>query len=62
MLILTRRPGEVIVIETPSGEVIDVTVLGTAGCQVRLGVKAPKSTNIDREEIRQRKQAQKNAA
>ncbi len=31
MLILTRRTGETIVIETPSGEVVEVTVLGNNG-------------------------------
>ncbi len=30
MLILTRRPGETIIIETPAGERIQVTVLGVS--------------------------------
>lgn len=58
MLILTRRPGETIVIETPSGEKVDVTVLQNNGPQVRLGVTAPKATTIDRQEIYQRKKAE----
>lgn len=58
MLILTRRPNETIVIETPSGERVDVTILGTNGPQVRMGVAAPKATTIDREEIYNRKKAE----
>jgi carbon storage regulator len=50
MLILTRRVGEAIVI----GDDVKVTVLGTKGNQVRLGVDAPKSVSVHREEIQQR--------
>ena len=35
MLILTRRPGETIIIELPTGERITVTVLGVKGNQAR---------------------------
>ena len=34
MLILTRRPGETIIIETPAGERIQVAVLGQKGNHV----------------------------
>lgn len=37
MLILTRRPGETIIIETPASERITVAVLGVKGNQVRIG-------------------------
>jgi len=37
MLILTRRIGVVLVIETPAGEKIEITVLGVKGHQVRIG-------------------------
>jgi carbon storage regulator len=47
MLILTRRPGEVIKI----GGDVEVTVLGIKGNQVRIGVKAPRETVVDREEV-----------
>lgn len=47
MLILTRRPGEVIVI----GEDVRITIMGVQGNQVRLGIAAPKSVAVDREEI-----------
>jgi len=41
MLILTRRPGETLIIESPAGEQIKVTVLGIKGNQVRIGTAAP---------------------
>jgi carbon storage regulator len=50
MLILTRRVGETVVI----GNDVTVTVLGIKGNQVRIGVKAPKSVSVHREEIFER--------
>lgn len=47
MLILTRRPGERVVI----GEDILVTVMGVSGHTVRLGIAAPEGVSIYREEI-----------
>lgn len=47
MLILTRRIGETLKI----GDDIDVTVLSVQGGQVRLGINAPKSIAVHREEI-----------
>ena len=47
MLILTRRVGETVMI----GEEVTVTVLRVKGNQVRLGVNAPKSVSVQREEI-----------
>lgn len=47
MLILTRRPLETIMI----GDEVTVTILGVKGNQVRLGIKAPKSVPVHREEI-----------
>ena len=51
MLILTRRPGETIIIETPTGEKITVAVLGVKGNQIRIGMDAPKDVTILREEL-----------
>jgi carbon storage regulator CsrA len=47
MLILTRRVGEKLKISDD----IDVTVLDIKGNQIRLGINAPKSIPIHREEI-----------
>lgn len=47
MLVLTRRVGESIVI----GGDIEVTVLDIKGESIRIGVKAPRETSIQRAEI-----------
>ena len=47
MLILTRRVGESLRI----GDEVSVTVLGIKGSQVRIGVNAPKSVSVHREEV-----------
>lgn len=50
MLILTRRVGETVMI----GDDVAVTVLGVKGNQVRVGVNAPKTVAVHREEIYER--------
>jgi len=62
MLILTRRVGERIVIgnEPVEEDNIIVTVLGTKGGQIRIGVNAPKNVPVHRQEIYERIQAEKN--
>lgn len=52
-LILTRRIGETICI----GDDIRVTIQAVNGIQVRVGIEAPKHVAVDREEIRERKDA-----
>jgi len=47
MLILTRRPLESVMI----GHDVTVTILGVKGNHVRIGIKAPKSVPVHREEI-----------
>lgn len=47
MLVLTRRPGESIVV----GEDIVITVIEIKGGQVRIGIDAPRSIDVYREEI-----------
>lgn len=47
MLVLTRREGESLVIEDD----IKVTVLSIKGNQVRIGIDAPESVPIHRQEL-----------
>ena len=55
MLILTRRVGERLMI----GDDVSVTVLGVKGNQVRVGVDAPPSVAVHREEIYARIQSER---
>jgi len=50
MLIVTRRVGEIVRI----GDDVTITVLGVKGTQARLGIEAPKSVPVHREEIFER--------
>lgn len=50
MLILTRRVGETVMI----GNEVTITILGVKGNQVRVGINAPKSVAVHREEIYER--------
>jgi carbon storage regulator len=50
MLILTRRVGETVMI----GDEVTVTILGVKGNQVRVGINAPQSVAVHREEIYER--------
>ena len=54
MLILTRKPSETVMI----GDDITVTVLSVQGNQVRVGINAPRDTDVHREEIYLRIKAQ----
>jgi len=47
MLVLTRRPGESIVV----GQNIVITVIEIKGGQVRIGIDAPREIDVYREEI-----------
>ncbi|HSV90939.1 MAG TPA: carbon storage regulator CsrA [Nitrospiraceae bacterium] len=47
MLILTRRIGETVMI----GDEVTITVLRVKGSQVRVGINAPKSVAVHREEV-----------
>jgi carbon storage regulator len=57
MLILTRRAGETLRI----GDNVEVTVMAINGAQVRIGIKAPRTVVVDREEIAERKRRDKEA-
>jgi len=47
MLVLTRRPGESIVV----GQDVIITVIEIKGGQVRIGIDAPRNVQVHREEI-----------
>jgi carbon storage regulator len=53
MLILERKRGQRIII----GDDVFVSIENVAGNKVRLGICAPRSVAVDREEIRQAKDA-----
>ena len=50
MLVLTRRVGESLMI----GSRVTVTVVAVKGSQIRIGVNAPKSIPVHREELYER--------
>ena len=58
MLVLTRRAGESVII----GDDVVVTVLETRGDVVRIGIKAPRSVQVHREEVYRELQAANRAA
>ncbi len=57
MLILTRKIGETVRI----GDEISVTVLAVNGNQVRLGITAPKTIGVHRQEVYDRLAADRRA-
>ncbi len=50
MLVLTRRPGESILI----GDDIEVRIIKIQGNQARIGIAAPRDVNIRRDELERR--------
>jgi len=53
MLVLSRRPGEVLRI----GDDVKITVLAIRGYQISFGIAAPREVIVDRKEIYDRKHA-----
>lgn len=51
MLILMRKAGEVIIATLPDGTQIQITVVSIDRNRCRIGIQAPKSVRVDREEI-----------
>ncbi len=47
MLVLTRQPQQCLVIDKH----IEITVLGVRGKQVKIGITAPRNTDVHRREI-----------
>lgn len=59
-LILSRFPGESVIIKTSDGEII-ITALGHSRQGIKLAFEAPKEIQIDREEIYQLKKNANNS-
>ena len=55
MLVLSRKVGETLYI----GDGISVTIIGIKRHQVRIGIQAPKSVPVHREEVYERIKSQK---
>lgn len=55
MLVITRRINEAFLI----GDDVKITVLGTEGRQVRIGIEAPKDVPVHRKEVYDRIQTEK---
>ena len=53
LLVLARNVGEKIII----GDDITITITAINGKQVKVGIDAPRHLRVDREEIRERKDA-----
>jgi carbon storage regulator len=58
MLVLTRKPGEIIRI----GDDISICILDVSAGQVRIAIKAPREISVHREEIYQVVQAENRRA
>jgi len=55
MLVLTRKPGEALML----ADEVKITVLEVKGKQVRLGIEAPADVAVHREEIYRRIEAER---
>ncbi len=51
MLVLTRRPGEEIIIS----DNIRVTIVSVKGDRIRIGITAPSEVSVDRAEVHERR-------
>jgi carbon storage regulator CsrA len=51
LLGITRRPGESVLIELPTGEQITVVIARVRGEQVRVAIDAPEQVPVVREEL-----------
>jgi carbon storage regulator len=50
MLVLSRKLGEKIILDTPTGDIV-LCITGIAGNTVRVGIEAPQDVHIFREEL-----------
>lgn len=51
MLVLTRKIGESIIIQTSTGEEIEIVLLSIKGNQAQIGTEAPSDVTVLREEV-----------
>ena len=58
MLVLTRREGDTVILETSDGP-ITVSIEQNKGHQIRVGIEAPKSVRILRGELKEQELAEK---
>jgi carbon storage regulator len=58
MLVLTRKPGQSIII----GDGIEVEILSVAGEKIRVGISAPRDVEIFRHEVYERIEQEREAA
>ena len=56
MLVLTRREGDSVILETSDGP-IEISIEEINGAQLRVGFKAPKSVRILRSELKEQESA-----
>lgn len=56
MLVLTREEGQTVILTTPEGIEIAVSVASIGGNSVKLAFDAPMDVQIDRKEIHDQKQ------
>ena len=54
MLVLSRKVGETVIITAPDGTSLVVMLVEVRGDKVRIGIEAPKSYAVNREEIQAR--------
>ena len=54
MLVLTRKIGESLIIQTSTGEEIEIIVLDIKGNQVKIGTEAASDVSVYREEVLER--------
>lgn len=54
-LVITRRPGEGFRMTLEDGRVIHVKMFALVGNKMRIGIEAPRTITVDREEIAERK-------
>lgn len=57
MLVLTRKPGEAIVI----GDDVEIEIVAIGGGKVRVGITAPRETSVHRKEVYVELQAEADA-